>query len=74
MGYVVTLLACLSSPPGDCTGRPLELPGVRNETACILAGRLALHEWRRAHPELRVLEARCEPKSLGSASARDGGA
>lgn len=67
MGYVVTLLACLASPPGDCTGRPLELPGVRNETACILAGRLALYEWRRAHPELRVLDARCEKRPLRSA-------
>jgi hypothetical protein len=70
----VTLLACLASPPGDCTGRPLELPDVRNETACILAGRLALHEWRRAHPEMRVLDARCERRPLRAVAAQDGGA
>lgn len=74
MGYVVTLLACLASPPGDCTGRPLELPEVRTETACILAGRLALHEWRRTHPELRVLEAKCERRPFRSVGLKDGGA
>jgi hypothetical protein len=59
MGYVVVLLACMANPPGDCVGQPLELPGVRNESACLLAGRLAVREWREAHPGMKVLEAKC---------------
>ena len=67
MGYVVVLLACMANPPGDCMGQPLELPEIRNESACLIAGRFALREWREAHPEMKVLEAKC-----ASASKRGG--
>lgn len=63
MGYFVVLLACMATPPGDCTRQPLRLPEIRNESACLIAGRLALREWRKAHPDMKVLEAKCASAS-----------
>jgi hypothetical protein len=69
VGYVVVLLACMANPPGDCVDQPLELPEIHNESACTIAGRLAVNAWREAHPGMKVLQAQC----AGPTPRRDAG-
>lgn len=57
----------MATPPGDCVRRPIELPEIRNEIACAIASRLAAHEWRAAHPDMKVLDAHCEERPLQAA-------
>ena len=70
MKYVLFVMACLSHEPDQCIGEPIDLPEVKNATACHLASRLRMHEWAEAHPDMEIKEAKCMGRPLNMAGTK----
>jgi len=59
MKFILLLVACAASDPGQCIARPITLPEVTNATGCHLVAQLHVREWLAQHPDMRLREATC---------------
>jgi hypothetical protein len=62
MTFILFVVACLQSQPGQCVGERIDLPEVTTATGCHLVGNLRLAQWQREHAEMHIKEANCMAK------------
>ena len=70
MEYVMVIVACLSTEPGQCRDFEVQLDDTATMQTCALFGQAEVAEWKRSHPKYDVSKYRCLTSSDRSRQLR----
>lgn len=70
MTFIIFVVACLQTNPGDCIGERIDLPEVTTATGCHLVGYFRLEEWAREHADRIIKEANCMARPIQAAGGQ----